>query len=128
MPKLEAAHAVKCTFIDNIAASEGNEIYGGDLKNCVLKNTLTLSTVKVKKSAKNLVLTVKLKKGSKPLKNQKVSFKFNGVNYKAYTNKKGIAKVIIDSSVLKKLKVGKIIKYQARYGKFHDVISAKVYK
>lgn len=126
-PKVEAANAVKCTFKDNLA-DFGNEIFGGTLTNCALKNTLTLSTVTVKKSAKSVDLYVKLKSGSKPLKYQKVTFTFNGKTYKAKTNYKGIAKVTIGSDVLKKLKVGKNIFYQASYGKYHDKKIAKVYK
>lgn len=128
LPKVEAAHAVKCTFKDNLAGSYGNEIYGGTLKSCVFKNTLTLKSVKIKKSAKKLVLSVKLKKGSKPIKYKKVTFKFNGKTYKAKTNYKGIAKVTIPSSILKKLKLGKTIKYQASFGKFHELKISKVYK
>ena len=37
------------------------------------------------------------------------------INYTAKTNKKGIAKVTIKKNVLKKLKVGRIVKYQASY-------------
>ena len=127
MPKKTASKAVKCTFKDNLA-DLGNEIYGGALKSCTLKNTLTLKTVKVKKSAKKLVLSATLKKGSKAIKNKKVTFKFNGKTYKAKTNSKGIAKVTIKSSVLKKLKVGKQIQYQASYSKYHEKKIAKVSK
>ena len=84
-------------------------------KKLVVKQVLTLKTVKVKKSAKKLVLTATLKKGKKALKNTKVTFKFKGKTYKATTNKKGIAKVTIKKSVLKKLKVGKKVTYQATY-------------
>jgi invasion protein IalB len=61
------------------------------------------------------VLTATLKKGKKALKNKKVTFKFKGKTYKATTNNKGIAKVTIKKSVLKKLKVGKKVKYQVTY-------------
>lgn len=47
----------------------------------------------------------------------KVIFKFNDKKYTAKTNKKGIAKVTIKKNILKKLKVGKKVKYQASYGK-----------
>ena len=78
----------------------------------VIKKMLTLSSVKVKKSAKKLVLTAKL---SKKLKNQKITFKFNGKACIGYTNNKGIAKVTIKSKILKKLTVGKKVNYQATY-------------
>ena len=94
----------------------------------VAKTTITLKTVKVKKSAKKLVLQATLKQGKTPLKNKKITFKFNGKTYKAKTNKKGIAKIIIKNSVLKKLKVGKKIKYQASYGKILAKKTAKVRK
>lgn len=81
------------------------------------KITLTLKTVKVKKSAKKLVLKATLKKGKALLKNKKIVFKFNGKQYTAKTNKKGVAKITIKKSVLKKLKVGKKVKYQVSYGK-----------
>ena len=38
------------------------------------------------------------------------------IKYSARTNAKGIAKVTIKRSSLRKLKVGKRIKYQAKYG------------
>ena len=77
---------------------------------------VSLKKVTVKKSAKKLVLTATLKKvNGKYLKKKTVTFKFNGKKYKAKTNKKGVAKVTIKSSVLKKLKVGKKIKYQVTY-------------
>ena len=126
-PKTSAIKAVKCTFINNFA-DEGNEIYGGVLSGCVLKNTLSLGTVKVKKSAKSLVLTAKLKSSSKSVKNKKITFKFNGKSYAAKTNSKGIAKVAIKSSVLKKLHVGSTVYYQADYSKFHVKKAATVIK
>lgn len=128
-PQVLGAHAVKCTFKDNWATSDGDEIYGGTLKNCVLKNTLTLKTVKVKKSAKKLVLTAKLKKGSKVLKYKKITFKFKNKIYKAKTNSKGIAKVTVESKVLKKLKVGSKVTYSASYSnKYINRKTVKVYK
>ena len=92
------------------------------------KTTLTLKTVKVKKSAKKLVLQATLKQGKNPLKNKKITFKFNGKTYKAKTNKKGIAKVTIKKKILKKLKVGKKVKYQASYGKITVKKSVKIKK
>lgn len=126
-PSLSAIKVSKSTFKDN-QADTYNELYGATLKKCTLKNTITLKTVKVKKSAKKLVLTAKLKKGSKVLKNKKVTFVFNGKKYTAKTNKKGIAKVTVKSKVLKKLRVGATIYYKATYAKLHVKNLAKVYK
>jgi len=93
-----------------------------------VKQILTLKKVKVKKSVKKLTLKATLKEGKKALKNKKVTFKFKGKKYKAKTNKKGIAKVTIKKSVLKKLKVGKKVKYQATYGKITKKVTVKVKK
>ena len=95
-------------------------------KKLTVKQILTLKTVKVKKSAKKLVLTATLKKGKTPLKKTKVTFKFKGKTYKATTNNKGIAKVTIKKSVLKKLKVGKKVTYQVTYLKDTVKKTAKV--
>ena len=87
-------------------------------KKVTVKRILALKAVKIKKSAKKLVLTASLKKvKGKYLKNKLITFKFNGKTYKAKTNSKGIAKVTIKKAVLKKLKVGKKVKYQATYVK-----------
>ena len=94
----------------------------------VTKITITLKTVKIKKSAKKLVLQATLKQGKNPLKGKKITFKFNGKMYKATTNAKGVAKDTIKKTVLKKLKVGKKIKYQASYGKILAKKTAKVRK
>ena len=83
-----------------------------------VKHLLTLKSVTVKKSAKKLVLTATLGKiNNKYLKNKIITFKFNGKKYTAKTNKKGVAKVTVKSTVLKKLKVGKKVTYQATYSK-----------
>ena len=122
------AKAVKCTFTAN-KASQGRDIYGGTHSKCVFNYLkLTLKKVKVKKSAKKLVLTAKLTKGKTLIKGKKITFKFKGKTYKAKTNKKGIAKVTIKKSVLKKLKVGKKVKYQAKYGKLIKKVTVKVKK
>lgn len=92
-----------------------------------VKQPLTLKTVKVKKSAKKLVLTATLK-GKKAYVGKKVVFKFNGKKYSAKTNKKGIAKVTIKKAVLKKLKVGKKITYQVTFSKDTVKKTAKVKK
>ena len=94
--------------------------YNGEYRSATLntkltiKKILTLSTVKVKKSANKLVLTAKL---AKKLKGKPITFKFNGKTYKTKTDAKGVAKVTIKSSVLKKLKIGKKLTYQATYVK-----------
>ncbi|WP_405309133.1 right-handed parallel beta-helix repeat-containing protein [Methanobrevibacter sp.] len=85
-------------------------------KTLTVKHIVTLKAVKVKKSAKKLILQATLAKVNKKyLKKKTVTFKFNGKTYKAKTNAKGIAEVTIKSNVLKKLKVGKKITYQATY-------------
>jgi hypothetical protein len=97
-------------------------------KKVTVKHALTLKTVKVKKSAKKLVLTATLKNGKKPIKSKKITFKFNGKKLTAKTNKKGVAKVTVKKAVLKKLKVGKKVKYQATYLKDTVKKSVKVKK
>ena len=126
--KVHCAKAVKCTFSDN-KAPKGKDIYGGTLSKCTFKNTkITLKSVKIRKSAKKLTLRATLKKGTSPLKGKKVTFKFNGKTYKSKTNKKGIAKVTIKKNILKKLKVGKKVKYQTKYNSFIAKKTAKVKK
>ena len=115
--KTHGAKAVKCSFDDNLAKS-GKHIYGGSKSKCTFKETtITLNKVTVKKSASKLVLTATLKKNSSPLKSKKITFKFKGKTYTAKTNKKGVAKVTIKSSVLKNLKVGTQVGYKASYKK-----------
>ena len=85
-------------------------------KTITVKHLVTLKTVDVKKSAKKLVLQASLGKvDGKYLNKKTVTFKFNGKIYKAKTNSKGVAKVTIKSSILKNLKVGKKVTYQATY-------------
>ncbi len=85
-------------------------------KTLTVKHIVTLKSVSVKKSVQKLILTATLKKvNGKYLKNKKITFKFNGKKYTAKTNKKGVAKVTVKSNVLKKLKVGKKVTYQATY-------------
>lgn len=76
---------------------------------------LTLKKVKIKKSAKKLVLKATLKINGKAVKGKKVIFKFKGKKYTGKTNKKGVVKVTIKKKVLKKLKVGKKVTYSAKY-------------
>ena len=91
-----------------------------------IKHAVILKTVKVKKSAKKLVLQATLKHGKSLLKGKIVYFKFNGKTLKAKTNKYGVAKVTIKKTILKKLKVGKKITYQASYLKDTVKKTAKV--
>lgn len=101
---------------------------GQSIKNTVkVKQVLKLAKVKVKKSAKKLVIKATLK-GKTAIKGKKLTFKFNGKKYTAKTNKKGIAKITIKKSVLKKLKVGKKVKYQVTYLKDTVKQSVKVKK
>ena len=83
--------------------------------------------IKFKKIQLNKVIKATLK-GKTPLKGKKLTFKFNGKKYTAKTDKKGIAKITIKKSVLKKLKVGKKVKYQVTYLKNTVKKSVKVKK
>ena len=87
---------------------------------------LTLTKVKVKKSAKKLILKATLKINGKAKKGLKVKFKFGKKSYSAKTNSKGIAKVTVKKAVLKKLKVGKKVTYKASYGKTVKKVTVKV--
>lgn len=77
-------------------------------------HVVSLKTATVKKSAKKVVLSAKLKKGKTLLKNKVVKFKFNGKTIKAKTNNNGIAKATFKTS---NLKVGKKVTYSASYAK-----------
>lgn len=123
-----SAKAVKCNFTNN-KATTGRDIFGATSSNCIYNYLkLTLATVTIKKSASKLTLTAKLTKGKTLIKGKKITFTFNGKTYSAKTNSKGIAKITISKTVLKKLKVGKTIKYQAKYGSLTVKKSAKVKK
>ena len=98
-------------------------------KKLKVNHVLTIKKVKVKRSAKKLVIKTNLKKvNGKYLKGKKITLKFKGKKFKAKTNKKGVAKFTIKSKVLKKLKVGKKVKYQATYLKDTVKKSVKVKK
>lgn len=93
----------------------------------IVKPILTFKAVKVKRSAKKLVLKASLKKvNNKYIVGKYITFKFNGKTYKAKTNKYGVAKVTIKRAVLKKLKIGKKVSYQATYLRNNVKRTAKV--
>lgn len=98
-------------------------------KKVTVKQIITLKKVAVKRSAKSLVLQATLKKvKGKYLKSKQIAFKFSGKTYKAVTNSKGVAKVTVPAKVLKKLKAGKTVTYQATYVKATVKQSVKVSK
>jgi hypothetical protein len=68
--------------------------------------------------------TLPLNHKKRPMAGVKVAFKFNGKKYNVMT-KAGVAKVTIPKSVLKKLKVGKKVKYTATYKAFSGKVTAK---
>ena len=78
------------------------------------KINISLSKVTVKKG-KKATLKATVKAGKIPIKDAKVTFKFNGKTYNAKTNAKGIAKKILSAKVTKKLKVGKTYKLTASF-------------
>ena len=102
---------------------------GSVTKNLKVNSVLSLKKVSVKRSAKKLVIKATLKKvDGKFLKGKKITLKFNGKKFTAKTNKKGVAKFTIKSKVLKKLKAGKKVKYQATYLKQTVKKSVKIKK
>lgn len=85
-------------------------------KKLTVKHVLVLKSVKIKKSARYLVLQAALSKiNGKYLVSKRIVFKFNGRNYIAKTNNYGIAKLTVKSVILKKLRVGRNVAYQATY-------------
>ena len=84
-------------------------------KTVKVKHIITLKKVTVKRSAKKLVIQATVKIGKKPVSNKKITLKFNGKKYTAKTSKKGVVKFTIKSKVLKKIKAGKKVTYQATY-------------
>ena len=92
----------------------------------VTKTTLTLKKVKVKRSAKKLTIQATLKVNGKVVKGKIIKFKFNKKTYKAKTNAKGVAKITVKKSVLKKLKNGKKVTYTATYDKITKKVTVKV--
>lgn len=87
-------------------------------KTITVKHLVTLKAATLKKSAKKLTLQATLAKvNGKYLKKKTITFKINGKKVAtAKTNNKGVAKVTINNpNVVKNLKVGKKVTYQATY-------------
>lgn len=82
--------------------------------------TLTKTSKTISKKAKKLLIQITLKIDKKLAKEKIVTYRINGKKYKVKTNKKGIAKLNLKKSQLKKIfkkvKVGKKVKYQIKYG------------
>ncbi|WP_405266218.1 hypothetical protein [Methanobrevibacter sp.] len=98
-------------------------------KTLTVKHVLKLQKVKVKRSAKKLIIKATLAKvNGKYLKGKKITLKFKGKKYTAKTNKKGVAKFTIKKKVLTKLKKGKKVTYQATYLKDTVKYTVKVKK
>ena len=100
-------------------------------KTLTVKHIVTLKTVTLKKSAKKLTLQATLAKvNGKYLKKKTITFKINGKKVAtAKTNSKGVAKITIKNpNVVKKLKVGKKVTYQATYLKDTVKKTAKIKK
>ena len=100
-------------------------------KTLTVKHIVTLKTVTLKKSAKKITLQATLAKvNGKYLKKKTITFKINGKKVaSAKTNSKGVAKITIKNpNVVKKLKVGKKITYQATYLKDTVKKTAKIKK
>lgn len=81
-----------------------------------VKSIVKLNTVKIRKSAKKVIIKATLSKvNGKYLKGKKITFKFNGKKYSAKTNNKGVAKVSLKKNVVKKLKANKRYSIQVSY-------------
>jgi len=108
----------------------GNKYFSESFDVVVKKSviSLKLDKVKVKKSASKLKISATLKIKGKIAKSKKVKFKFNKKTFVVKTNKKGIAKITVTKKILKSLKVGKKITYQASYGKITAKKTVKVLK
>ena len=82
---------------------------GKSVKNVVtVKHVVSTSKITVKKTANSFTLKATVKINGKYQKGN-VVFKFKGKTYKATTDSKGVAKVVIKKSVINKLKKVKLI-------------------
>ena len=93
--------------------------YGNTVTNKVkVTQIIKASDKKVKKSKKVTKIKITLNKvNGKYLSKKTLKIKFNKKTYKVKTNKKGVATWKVKKSMLKKLKVGKKVKYTVTYGK-----------
>ena len=83
-----------------------------------INQVIKASDKKVKKSSKQTKVKISLiKVDGKYLKSKTLNVKFNGKTYKVKTNSKGVGIWKVKKSMLKKLKVGKKVKYTVTYGK-----------
>lgn len=77
-----------------------------------IKHLLKLKKVNVKRNAKKIVLKASLKKG---MNKKKIIFKFKKDKFVAYTNPSGVAKVVLGTKTLDKIRKDKKVTYQATY-------------
>ena len=90
---------------------------------------ISLKKAKIKKTAKKVIIKASLKKiNGNYLRGKTITFKFKNKIYHAKTNHVGVAKITIKSKVLKKLKAGKKITYQATYMRDSAFKTVKVKK
>ena len=92
------------------------------------KISLKIKKPTIKVSAKKLQLQVTLKIDGKPVKGKKITVVFNGKKYTKKTDSKGIAKITVKKSVLKKLKPGSKVAIEATYENTTVKKSVKVKK
>ncbi len=129
--KTAGQHAIKLVISGWYGLDDENHYFYSNTFHIVVKDVvkLTIKKVKVKRSAKKLVLTATLKiNGKVPKKGTKITFKFKGKKYIGKTNAKGVAKIKVAKKVLKKLKKGKKVTYSATYGKVTKKVTVKVKK
>lgn len=93
--------------------------------NLKITQIIKASDKKVKKSSKTTKVKISLSKvDGKYLKGKILKVKFNGKTYNVKTNSKGVGIWKVKKSMLKKLKVGKKVKYTVAYGR--DTLSKKL--
>lgn len=119
------------TLLLNSRFPSGKYTVTASYKGYTTKNTITIkqiivskSVVTVKKSSGKLVLTAKLRQGSKVLKYKTVTFKMNGKTFSAKTNGYGLAKVTVKNSAFRNLQAGKT--YLVKISFLKDFIKTSV--